>query len=378
MLFYPGAMKEELLQHVGVEVEISSSKTNATQTSDGEHMSVGVIVASSELADASVGAPKRHVEVRLPRGITYKSGDYLVVQGRNSDEAVSRVLRRFDLTAGDLMTVRSSTKDFLPARAVSIENFLRSTVELATPITRKQLTILIQYARDGSNELSRLREMHEEVQYQNLLNKRYSILDVLDELPGFRLQFGVYIDLLVPVLPRPYSISSSPAHHSADTSHGLIASLTFDVFRAPSWSGHGNFHGVTSSYLAECSPGDGIQCLVRPTKLAFHLPTNPRTPIIMQAAGTGIAPMRALLQERAALKRGSSLIDFGPTLFFFGCRNPDMDFLYRSELAAWEKEGIVEVSLVIRISCPETIPNSTTGHPMLLETREPKARSICR
>lgn len=304
-------------------------------------MTVGVVIASSELADASIGAPKRHVEIQLPEGCAYKSGDYLHVQGRNPDEAVSRVMKRFNLTSGDLMTVRSSKKDFLPARPVSIEHFLRSTVELASPITQRQLAILTTHAGEDGDITSKLKIMSNEAEYQQLLDKRYSIIDILEELPGLRLPFGIYIDLLLPLAPRPYSISSSPIH----TADGSVASVTFDVFEAPATSGHGTFRGVASSYLANRSIGDSIQCLVRPTKLAFRLPVDPSTPIIMQAAGTGIAPMRAFLQERAALKRMSS-VNFGPALLFFGCRHPDKDYLYSSELAAWEKEGIVEVSLI--------------------------------
>lgn len=335
-LLFAGATKQEMLENVGVDVEIASCRPDATQTQDGEVMVVGEIVASYGLADASVGAPKQHVEIRLPEECSYRSGDYLLIQGRNSAEAVSRVLRRFNLTAGDLMTVRSSTKTFLPARAVSIEYFLRNSVELAAPITQRQLTILSTHAGEDSEARSKLQASCVDARYQDLLDKRYSIIDVLEDLPGLRLPFGIYIDLLLPLTPRPYSISSSPVHSRS------VASLTFDVFDAPKWSGHGVFHGVASHHLASLLPGDSVQCLVRPTKLAFHLPADPSTPVIMQAAGTGIAPMRAFLQERAALKCASS-VGFGPTILFFGCRNPNKDFLYSSELAIWEEEGIVEV-----------------------------------
>lgn len=334
-----GTTKQELPENVGVDIEIGSSTSIAPQLPDGEQMTVGVITASRELADASIGAPKHHVEIQLPEGGSYKSGDYLLIQGRNPDETVSRVMKQFKLTAGDLMTVRSSKKNFLPARPVSIEHFLRSTVELAAPITQRQLGILATYAGEGSEATSKLAALSEEAAYSQILDKRYSIIDVLEDLPGLNLPFGVYIDLLLPLVPRPYSISSSPIH----TADGSIASLTFDVFEAPATSGHGTFRGVASSYLANRSLGESVQCLVRPTKLAFRLPKDPSTPIIMQAAGTGIAPMRAFLQERAALKRKSS-VKFGPALLFFGCRHPMKDYLYSSELAAWQKEGIVEVS----------------------------------
>ena len=338
-----GTTKQERPDRVGVDVLIRTNNLNTLpQVHGGEQMAVGVVVANRELADNSVGAAKRHVEVRLPEGCEYKSGDYLAVQGRNPDETVFRVMKRFGLSAEDVMSVQSSKKDFLPAQPMAVEHFLRSSVELAAPVTERQLVTLASWAEEASAERTQLEKMHDDVRYQQLLDQRYSVIDVLEELPRLRLPFGVYIDLLMPLSPRLYSISSSPLDPKNRSKDGLIASVTFDVLEAAATSGHGTFRGVASSYLASRTPGDSISCLIRPTKISFRLPAATETPVIMVAAGSGIAPLRAFIQERAAIKRadGGKL---GPAVLFFGCRHPDKDYLYRSELAAWESEGVVEV-----------------------------------
>ncbi|KAK4984438.1 hypothetical protein LTR28_002324 [Elasticomyces elasticus] len=61
----------------------------------------------------------------------------------------------------------------------------------------------------------------------------------------------------------------------------------------------------------------------------------------MAAAGTGLAPFRGFIQERAAqIGAGRTL---APAVLFLGCRDPDKDELYRAELDKWEKMGAVDI-----------------------------------
>jgi cytochrome P450 / NADPH-cytochrome P450 reductase len=71
-----------------------------------------------------------------------------------------------------------------------------------------------------------------------------SILDLLDQFPSCALPFEVFLDLLPPLCPRYYTISSSPLV-VADT-----CSITVGVLEAPARSGNGRFKGICSNYLA--------------------------------------------------------------------------------------------------------------------------------
>jgi cytochrome P450/NADPH-cytochrome P450 reductase len=139
---------------------------------------------------------------------------------------------------------------------------------------------------------------------------------------------------------RQYSISSSPLANPNQ------ATLSFSILGGqPSLSGTGQvFKGVASNFMNSLSAGDAIQIAIRPPAGAhFRLPPDAaRTPIICIAAGTGIAPFRAFIQERASMIAAGRK-DLAPALLFFGCRSPDHDDLYREDFDEWQRIGAVDV-----------------------------------
>ena len=161
------------------------------------------------------------------------------------------------------------------------------------------------------------------------------MFDLLEEYPACELPFHAYLEMLSLLAPRYYSISSSP---SDDPSR---CSVTVAVVAGAASSGRGIYKGICSNYLAGRRAGETIHATVRETKAGFRLPDDPAVPIIMIGPGTGLAPFRGFLQERAARKaRGAGL---GPAMLFFGCRHPDQDYLYADELKAFAADGITEL-----------------------------------
>ncbi|MDA4132639.1 MAG: hypothetical protein OK454_05880 [Thaumarchaeota archaeon] len=133
------------------------------------------------------------------------------------------------------------------------------------------------------------------------------------------------------------SISSSPLWNPSHVT------LSYSVLDSPSLSGLDPRHvGVASNYLSSLAAGDKLHVSVRPSHAAFHLPADAASvPVICIAAGTGLAPFRGFIQERAAMiGAGRSL---APALLFFGCRDPAKDDIYRDELDRWQSMGAVDV-----------------------------------
>src|SRR5580658_3106058 len=135
--------------------------------------------------------------------------------------------------------------------------------------------------------------------------------------------------------PRYYSISSSP---SVDASR---CSITTAVVEGPAASGRGTYKGICSNYLGGRRAGETVYATLRETKAGFRLPDDNAVPIIMIGPGTGLAPFRGFLQERAARKASGATP--GPAMLFFGCRHPDQDYLYADELKAFAADGITEL-----------------------------------
>jgi sulfite reductase (NADPH) flavoprotein alpha-component len=153
------------------------------------------------------------------------------------------------------------------------------------------------------------------------------VLAALQKFPGARPSAEAFVEALEPLQPRLFSISSSPKHEP-----GRLT-LTVDAVRYI--IGKRRRLGVASTHLAErAAPGGPIKAFVQAAQ-HFALPADPATPIIMIGPGTGVAPFRAFLQERAATKAA------GRNWLFFGHQRQMHDFLYRDELQASLKSGLL-------------------------------------
>ncbi|HWQ33993.1 MAG TPA: cytochrome P450 [Blastocatellia bacterium] len=285
----------------------------------------------------------RHIELELPAGVTYRAGDHLGVIPHNSETLVKRVAARFGFEQDTYIRLRrtGNRKTFLPVeQTISLYRLLGDYVELQEVASRSDLQKLAEYtecppekirlaALAGDDAISAQRYKDE------ILSRRKSLIDLLEEFPACALPFEIYLEMLSPLRPRYYSISSSP----------LVAerscSITVAVVEGQAYSGRGTFAGVCSGYLQRQAEGSVIYAFVKDTKSAFRLPADPAAPIVMIGPGTGLAPFRGFLQERAALKAQGR--EVGQSLLFFGCRHPQQDFIYEDELRQFEAQGITQL-----------------------------------
>lgn len=297
------------------------------------------VLANCELQNtATSGRSTRHIEVLLPDGVSYRAGDHLSIVPQNGAALVERAVRRFGFAPGAhvLLTAPDGRRAALPVgEAISVHRLLSDYLELQLPATRKQLQTMAQNTRCPFTR-PKLELLLEEDHFRGeILGRRKSVLDLLEEYPACELPFAAFIEMMPLMTPRYYSISSSPI---AD---GTRCSVTVAVVEGPARSGSGVYHGVCSSHLSRQSAGSTVQAFVKETKVGFRLPVDPAAPIVMIGPGTGLAPFRGFLRERMALKAQGRRL--GPAMLFFGCRHPDQDFIYADELKEHAAAGIVDL-----------------------------------
>eukprot|EP00931_Biecheleriopsis_adriatica_P079615 TRINITY_DN52_c0_g1_i5.p1 TRINITY_DN52_c0_g1~~TRINITY_DN52_c0_g1_i5.p1 ORF type:complete len:244 (-),score=47.88 TRINITY_DN52_c0_g1_i5:395-1072(-) len=145
--------------------------------------------------------------------------------------------------------------------------------------------------------------------------------------------------------PRFYSISSSP------TKCPNSLSITVSVVTGSTASGRKHV-GVCSNHLKEQPrlrpasvglPGEPdhqmpLILFVKDSGDLFRLP-EPSVPVIMVGPGTGVAPMRGFLQERAAQGAKENIL-------FFGCRDRH-ELLYQSELEELKASGYLKLFVAL-------------------------------
>uniref|UniRef100_UPI00398EFA45 nitric oxide synthase, inducible-like n=1 Tax=Pristiophorus japonicus TaxID=55135 RepID=UPI00398EFA45 len=218
----------------------------------------------------------------------------------------------------------------------SLSEALTYFLDITTPPPQQLLKKFAQLAAEES-EKSRLLELSQNFQEYEKWKSFNSptILEVLEEFQSIRCPAMFLLTQLLLLKPRYYSISSS-----LDMNPGEIH-LTIAVVNYKTRDGQGPMHhGVCSTWFNTIETDELVPCYVRSTA-GFHLPKNQSKPCILVGPGTGIAPFRSFWQQRQhdIEKRG---IKAGPMTLVFGCRNSEIDHIYKEETRELKNKGILK------------------------------------
>ncbi|WP_153915007.1 assimilatory sulfite reductase (NADPH) flavoprotein subunit [Shewanella sp. TC10] len=302
---------EPLVQASGASVvSIDTAKATSESEFTKQQPYEAEILLSQKLTGRDSDRDVRHVEIDLGEsGISYEVGDALGIWFTNNQALVNEVLSGLSLDATTEVTVSKQT--------VTLEQALVEKKEL-TQLYPGLVTAWAELA--ANDELSAIAADKEQTR-QFVLG--HQLADLISLYP-IQIDAAKLVELLRPLTPRLYSIASSQAE--VENEVHLTVALVEDE-RA----GQARFGGA-SHFLASAEEGQLVKVYVEPNK-HFRLPENNDTPVIMVGPGTGVAPFRAFMQQRAADGITSD------SWLFFGNPHFEQDFLYQVEWQQYLKSG---------------------------------------
>ncbi|XP_068011019.1 nitric oxide synthase, inducible [Melanerpes formicivorus] len=220
--------------------------------------------------------------------------------------------------------------------ACTLPEALTYLLDITTPPSQQLLRKLSRLAaaegdRQRLEALSQNTEEYNKWKFYNSPN----ILEVLEEFPSAEVSTAFLLTQLPFLKPRYYSVSSS-----CDMTPREIH-LTVAVVNYKTRGGQGpQHHGVCSTWLNTIALNETVPCFVRSAN-EFHLPEEPTKPCLLIGPGTGIAPFRSFWVQRQydLEKKG---IRAGDMTLVFGCRQPDLDHIYKEETEEMRRKGILK------------------------------------
>ncbi|MDO6692144.1 assimilatory sulfite reductase (NADPH) flavoprotein subunit [Aliiglaciecola sp. 3_MG-2023] len=256
----------------------------------------------------------RHIEISLEdSGIQYQPGDALGIWFTNNEALVSELLNLVGVDENESVEVG---KDALSIKQALIEKF---------ELTLSYPTFVKSYLESAPNE--KLQALFDDKAKLREYLADKQIVDIVADFPA-NITAEQLARALRPITPRLYSIASSQTEVD-DEVHLTVAMVEYDV--------NGNVrHGSASNFLGKrLEEGQELKVFVEHNN-NFRLPESPETPVIMVGPGTGIAPFRAFMQQRAEEEAE------GKNWLFFGNPSFTQDFLYQTEWQRFVKDGVVD------------------------------------
>ncbi len=295
---------ERLLDRVDADVEYQAAASE---------WRARVVDALQKITGRNSEKDVRHIEIDLgDSGLRYQPGDALGVWYQNDPALVKELVELLWLKGDEPVTVEGKT---LP---------LNEALQWHFELTVNTANIVENYATLTRSE-TLLPLVGDKAKLQHYAATT-PIVDMVRFSPA-QLDAEALINLLRPLTPRLYSIASSQAEVENEV-HVTVGVVRYDV------EGRARAGGA-SSFLADRVEEEGEVRVFIEHNDNFRLPANPETPVIMIGPGTGIAPFRAFMQQRAADEAP------GKNWLFFGNPHFTEDFLYQVEWQRYVKEGVL-------------------------------------
>ncbi|MEF3304430.1 assimilatory sulfite reductase (NADPH) flavoprotein subunit [Paenibacillus sp. GYB003] len=260
----------------------------------------------------------RHIELSLEgSNLQYEPGDSLGVYPENHPRLVDELIEAMGWNADERVPAPKN------GETVSLREALLRHYEI-TVLTKPLLAKAQELT--GNDKLKELLEAGCETELKAYIAGR-DLLDLVQDYSLRGIPAASFVSILRKLPARLYSIASS-SKASPDEAHITVRAVRYEA-------GGRDRYGVASVHLAErVQPGDTVPVFIQHNP-NFKLPEHPDTPIVMIGPGTGVAPFRAFMAERAETGAG------GKSWLFYGDQHFSTDFLYQTEWQRLLKDGVL-------------------------------------
>lgn len=299
------------------------------------------VVTTRELRSPNDPGSTIHMEIDISNHMNvmkYTTADNLGILPKNDSlvvEAVATALgynldETFHLVPNKEMDDKKHTLPF--PTPCTVRECLERYCDLTGPPRRSDLKQIAPYAQNDIDRKALLRMSSKEgkAEYkEKIVESHIGIADIVTRLcTSIAMPLEHFIMICPRLQPRYYTISSSSIVYPK-TIH-----ITLAVLEDTKKNGE-IFKGVCSSHLAGLKCGDMVRAFVRES--TFRLPKQVERPVLMFGPGTGIAPMRAILQD---ISHGRKMgVEHGSAILYFGCKDRKLDYIYRDELESFQNDG---------------------------------------
>ncbi|OAV93205.1 hypothetical protein PTTG_05597 [Puccinia triticina 1-1 BBBD Race 1] len=275
----------------------------------------------------------RHLEFESDQTLEFEPGSVCEILPENCPEEVDKLFKLMkwtDLSDQVYKLTRCDSNQDLPVGwnlyATLTEIFTTRLDFMAVP-GRSFIDWLSHFTSDPM-ETERLQEFcsieGQDDLFEYTRRPRRTILEVLSEFKSASIPLDYIHDVFPQIRPRLFSIASSPKLFPNQIQL-LVAVVNYKTrLSVPR-------KGLCTSWLSKLEIGTRIPIRISPGYVTF--PKEPSQPVVCIGPGTGIAPFRALIQDRSSYPDLSDESD-PSTLVLFGCRAEKMDFYYRDQ---WSK-----------------------------------------
>ncbi|KAF2239532.1 hypothetical protein EV356DRAFT_499698 [Viridothelium virens] len=277
-----------------------------------------------------------HIEFDLgDSGLKYDIGEALGIHAENNKHEVEEFVKWYGLNPDEVVEVPSrEDPSVLENRTVyqalmqnvdifgrPPKRFYEALSEFADKDTEKQqlLALGIGANQEAVVEFKRRAEVD-----------TITYADILLEFPSAHPSFHDIVRLVAPMKRREYSIASSQKVQPDSVSLLIVTVGWVDP------QGRDRF-GQATRYLDALPVGAPVTVSIKPS--VMKLPSRTEAPLIMAGLGTGLAPFRAFVQERAWQKQQGMPV--GDVLLYMGSRHQREEYLYGEEWEAYQDAGII-------------------------------------